>query len=332
MTAPLRVALLSAAHVHAPGYADALAALKGTSLAAVWDDDPARGNAFAAKYGVPYVPNLSAPGVWQSFDAVIIASENAKHAALCVAACGAGKQVLCEKPLALSTADATAMIDAAARAGVVLATAFDMRQNLPAQAAKRTIDQGRIGDVLAIRATNHGQMPPGWFSDFTLSGGGAVMDHTVHVVDLVRWYLRDEPVEVYAEVSNGLHHAGVEDSAFLTIVFRSGVVLALDPSWSRPPAYPSWGDLTMEISGTLGTLHLDSFAQNVVKYPARDPRTVWLPCGADDRRALVQDFVDAVREGREPAATGRDGARALAVVLAAYASARSGRPELIDGA
>ncbi len=329
MSAPLRFALLSTAHVHAPEYADALAVLPEATLAAVWDDDAARGQSFADSRAVPFLHDLDAPGAWDSFDAVIIASENAKHVQLCLAACRAGKHVLCEKPLAIHGQDAAAMIEAAAKAGVTLATAFDMRQSLPARAAKRAIEDGRLGEVLTIRATNRGQMPPGWFADLGLAGGGAVMDHTVHVVDLARWYLGEEPVEVYAETSNGLHRGELEDTAFLTMTFRSGAVLTLDPSWSRPPSFPLWGDLTMEICGTLGTMMVDALAQNIDKYPAHELHAVCLPWGSEARDGLVADFVSAVREGREPAATGRDGARALAVVLAAYASAKSGLPEPI---
>jgi predicted dehydrogenase len=330
MTVPLRCAILSAAHLHAAAYANALQRLPDVTLAAVWDDNAARGRAFAEQRGVPYLPDLEAHGAWDAFDAVVITAENARHATLCQAACRAGKHVLCEKPLATTNADAAAMIAAADAAHVVLATAFPMRHSLPAQAVRRAIVDGTIGDVLAVRATNHGQMPLGWFRDPALAGGGAVMDHTVHVVDLLRWYLEDEPVEVYAEISHGFHNIEVDDAAFLTITFRSGVVVTLDPSWSRPASFPMWGDLTMEIAGTKGTIGLDAFTQKLVLYPAVAGPSEWLAWGADADLALIADFVAAAREGKAPAATGRDGASALAVALAAYASAGSGQPEPID--
>jgi predicted dehydrogenase len=328
---PLRIALLSAAHVHAPAYAEVLRTLPEAALVAVWDDDPRRGSAFAQQYEVPFQPDLEAPGAWDAFDAVLISAENTKHVALCQAACRAGKHVLCEKPLATTNEDAASMIAAATAAGVTLATAFPMRHNLPARAVKRALDEGVIGVVLAVRATNHSQLPPGWFLDPALAGGGAVMDHTVHVLDLLRWYLQDEPVEVYAEISHGLHGLQVEDAAFLTITFASGVVATLDPSWSRPTSFPTWGDLTMEIAGTDGTINLDAFAQNIIHYPAQDAGTAWLPWGADDNCAMIADFVAAVRQGRPAAATGHDGARALAVAMAAYDSAASGRPAVVPG-
>ncbi|HVA90843.1 MAG TPA: Gfo/Idh/MocA family oxidoreductase [Chloroflexota bacterium] len=323
MTGPLRVAILSAAHLHAHAYAAALAALPDASLVAVWDDLATRGGPFAALYGAPFLSTLDQ--VWDGCDAVIITAENARHRALCEAACQAGKHVLCEKPPAITREDAEAMIAAADQAGITLGTAFPMRHNLPARALRQAIRQGEVGEVLAVRSTNRGAMPPGWFQDPALAGGGAVIDHTVHVVDLLRWYLNDEPETVYAEISHGLYGRAVDDAAFLTISFRNGVVVTHDPSWSRPPSYPIWGDITMEVAGTHGIINLDAFNQKVMHFPRHNEHARWLPWGNDADQAMVEDFVSAVRESRPPAATGRDGERALAVALAAYASARAGQ-------
>ncbi|MGH2412046.1 MAG: Gfo/Idh/MocA family protein, partial [Chloroflexota bacterium] len=228
MITPLRVALLSAAHVHAAAYAEALGQIEGATLSAVWDDQAVRGRPFAAKYNVPLQPNLE--DLWADCDAVVITAENARHRSLCEAACAAGKHVLCEKPLAISQEDAEAMIAAADSAGVILGTAFPMRHSLPARALHRALRAGTVGEVLAVRTTNHGTMPPGWFQDPALAGGGAVIDHTVHVADLLRWYLEDEPETVHAEISHGLHGGAVDDAAFLIITFKSGVEVTHDPS------------------------------------------------------------------------------------------------------
>ncbi len=328
---PLRCAILSFAHVHAPAYAAALTRLPEATLTAVWDDDEPRGRTAAAEHGVHFVADLDALLARSDVDAVVITAENTRHRALCAAACAAGKHVLCEKPLATTGEDAEVMIAAARRADVILATAFPLRHNGPATGVKRAMRDGAIGTALAVRATNHGTAPPGWFRDPALAGGGAVMDHTVHVVDLLRWYLEDEPVEIYAEVSHGLHGLAVEDTALLTITFRSGVVATLDPSWSRPSSFPMWGDVTMEIAGTRGTLQLDAFAEKIVFDPAGDSWSRWIDWGADADAAMLADFAQAVATRSRPAADGRDGERALAVVLAAYASARTGEPQACIG-
>lgn len=326
MNSVLRCAVLSMAHVHAPAYATVLQRLPSTDLVAIWDDDEERGQAAADGYGVAFESNVDTLLAHADVDAVIITAETARHRTLCAAACEAGKHVLCEKPLVTNLDDAEAMIEAADRAHVILATAFPMRHNPPAMAVKQHLDVGSLGQVLAVRATNHGTLPPGWFQDPTLAGGGAVMDHTVHVVDLLRWYLGDEPVTVYVEMSHDLNHVAVEDAAFLTITFRSGVVATLDPSWSRPPSFPTWGDVTMEVACERGTLQLDAFAQKLIYYPQDDAHVKWLEWGTDANGAMITEFARAVGENRRPGADGRDGARALAVALAAYASSQVHQP------
>ncbi len=330
MISPLRVALLSMAHVHAPSYAAALHHLPETDLVAIWDDDSVRGQEAAIRFGVPYRANLNELLQGNDIDAVVITSENVKHRALAVASAEAGKSILCEKPIATTREDAEAMISAAERHGVTLAMAFPMRHNLPAQRTREVLLSGAIGETIAIRATNHGTLPPVWFTDPDLSGGGAVMDHTVHVADLLRWYTGEDPENVYAEMSNRLYELPVEDSAFLTLSFPSGLTATLDPSWSRPSSFPTWGDVTMEIAGTRGTLRLDAFAQRLFLSPRQSEHVEWIGWGPDMDQAMMADFARAILEGVPPVATGRDGERALAVVLAAYQSAASGKPAHIS--
>jgi UDP-N-acetylglucosamine 3-dehydrogenase len=323
----LHCALLSTAHLHAESYAAVLGRLPQTTLTAVWDDQAERGRAFAQRHQVPFAADLDQLLAADDLDAVIITAENVRHRALCQAACAAGKHVLCEKPLATTAEDAEAMLAAAARAHVTLATAFPMRHNPPARRIWELLQGGGSGAVLAVRATNRGALPPGWFLDPALAGGGAIMDHTVHVADLLRWYLNDEPVEVYAVCNNLLHGQAVEDLACLTITFRSGVVATLDPSWSRLPSFPYESEVTMEIGCEQATLQLDAFGRRFQVYPKQSPHAAWHEWDPDMDTAMVADFARAVREGVPPAASGRDGERALAVVLAAYASVASGQPE-----
>src|SRR5438094_400261 len=106
------------------------------------------------------------------------------------------------------------------------------------------IADGAIGEVLAVKGTNHGSLPPGWLTDPALAGGGAVMDHTVHVADLLRWILEREFVSVYAEIDTLLHPGlPVDDCGTLLLEMEGGVFASLDPSWSRPRTFPTWGDV-----------------------------------------------------------------------------------------
>jgi predicted dehydrogenase len=223
------------------------------------------------------------------------------------------------------------MLDACARAGVILMAAFPMRYSAPLLEARRALDDGRLGDIACCVGVNQGQNPRrhrGWFVQKSLAGGGAVMDHTVHLVDVLRWYLRSEVVEVYAQAT-GLLPGGdgeVETGGLLLLTFANRVFATVDCSWSRPASYPTWGGLALELVGARGAMFVDAFRQNLTVYPESSPVLSWRYWGSDSNRSMIADFISAIQQDRAPTVTGVDGYRALEVVLAAYESARSGRP------
>ena len=172
----LKLGILSFAHMHAYGYASALVAHPGVTLVGLADPDPARGQKMAETFQTSLFESDTAL-LEQGLDGVIVTSENVRHRALVEKAADAGvRAVLCEKPLATTVEDARAMIARCAERGVALATAFPCRYAPPFQRLRAQIRAGMIGDVLAIRGSNRGSMPGGWFVDRALSGGGAVID------------------------------------------------------------------------------------------------------------------------------------------------------------
>jgi predicted dehydrogenase len=192
---------------------------------------------------------------------------------------------------------------------------------------KELVEDGTIGDVLAVKATNQGTMPGGWFVQKKESGGGAVMDHTVHVVDLLRWILKKEVKDVYAEIDTKFYRLSVDDCATLTMEFEGGIFATLDPSWSIPcRSYPAGGNVTMEFIGTKGTVSADIFNQKLTLYNNDRVRASWEYWGDDIDSGLVNEFINSIRENRAPSVTGEDGLRALEVTLAAYESARKKKP------
>jgi predicted dehydrogenase len=328
----MKVGMLGLDHVHAASYAACLQALsteEDVQLSAVADVDAERGQHLAATCGCAYhadYTRLLATDV----DAVVVCSDNVSHRELVVAAARAGKHVLCEKPLATTVADAKQMIAACAQAGVILQVAFPVRFNPPVRRAVEMVQGGAIGDVVAIRGTNRGQNPGGWFVDPARSGGGAVLDHTVHVIDLMRWMLGSEVKEVFAEVGTRFYPLTVDDCGLLTLEFTNGVFASHDPSWSRPATFPTWGDVTLEIVGTQGVLLVDALGQHLNVYGAGGSALEHAFWGDSMDLALVRDFVGCVRAGRAPSITGEDGLRAMAVALAAYESGRTGQPVAMD--
>ena len=321
----LRIGLISLAHMHGLSYCRAVQSLSDAQLVGIYDRDSERRQKYAQEFNVTGFETLDE--LLGQVDAVMICSENALHAEYTLAAAQAGKHVLCEKPLATNLDDAWEMVRVCQEQAVLLQTAFPIRFPTPVVRAKEVIESGAIGKVVAINGTNHGRMPPGWFLDPELSGGGAVFDHTVHVTDIMRWYLNSEVKEVYAEVDSALHEGiTIDDIGMITMEFEDGTIATLDPSWSRPKTFPTWGDVTLQVVGTLGTLDVDAFAQAGELFSDEVGHSQYYFWGDDADQAMVQDFVDCIRQQKEPRASGLDGLRATEVALGAYQAARELRP------
>ena len=326
----LRFAILSFAHIHAWSYARVLKELEKegkAKLVAIYDDDRERLN-----------KAIEVTGVKNAFvdydklldevkpDAVIVTAENAKHIGPVLAAAERGIHVLCEKPIATTLKDADKMIDAVKRYGIKFQTAFVMRYHAATVELKNIIERGEIGKIVAINSTNHGKYPDLWFGDPELAGGGAIMDHTVHNADLMRWYTKSEVAEVYAiQGPNIRKELKVEDNALLSILFENGVVASLDCSWSRPDSWPIWGDVYMAVFGTEGYVVVDAF-RSYILYAPMDGKINSIYFGSDPDYEMINDFVRVIEEDDEPRATIYDGRQALAVALAAYKSIKEGKP------
>jgi len=323
----LNVGILSSAHMHAGSYVAQLKALSDVRISGIWDDNAERRDKQAAAFGCPAFDSVEA--VLETADAVVICSENVHHRWLTQKAAAAGKHVLCEKPLATDPDDARAMVDICESAGVQLMTAFPCRFSPSFQQVAAAVRAGELGEVLAVRGTNHGQCPYGWFVDKALSGGGAVIDHTVHVTDLLRALLGSEVESVFCEMDNQLLHGDFEDTGFLTLNFANGVFATLDASWSRPKSFTTWGDVTMGITGTAGVIELDMFAQESMLYSDKTGRVGAQGWGSSIDAGLIAAFVDAITNGKPVPITGIDGLRAVEVVEAAYESARSGQVAMV---
>ena len=333
MAVPLRIGLLSAAHIHASAYARVLAAMPEVELIGLADEDAEQGAAFASDHGVGYLGDRETL-LEARPDAVVVTSQNSQHRADVEALARAGISVLCEKPLATTVEDGIAIVRACRSAGVQLMTAFPMRFSEPIRAAASDVREDRIGQVCAVAAVNQGELPSrhrAWFTDPILAGGGALMDHVVHLVDLLRWVLGREVTEVYATTNRILHADRAEvETGGLLLVHLGDVFATIDCSWSRPDGYPTWGGLGMEIVGERGVLEVDAFRQRFTLYAGREAGGSWGYWGSDANVGMLRAFVDAVGAGGEPPITGIDGLRAVEVVAAGYASAASGQPVKLD--
>jgi predicted dehydrogenase len=324
---PTRIGILSAAHGHIHSYLACLRNRRDVTVVGLYDDDIVRGRQAAEQHKIEFFASADEL-LDQQLDGVIVCAENAKHRPMVERATGHTDAILCEKPIATTVADAQAMIDACARTGARLQIAFPVRFAPPIQWLKQTLAEGSLGTVYAVQTTNHGGTPGRWFIDRQLAGGGAVMDHTVHVIDLLRWFWQTEVTEVYAEIGYGVLHPGlaIDDVGLLSFTLANGVYGTLDTSWSRPASYPTWGDVKIEVTGENGVLYVDAFRQQLAVSSEQSGKTHWHTWGSDMDQGLIDDFVTMIQSGRTPSITGEDGLRALEVALAAYRSAETGQP------
>lgn len=314
----IRVGVLSTAHLHVWGYVRAVQSRADTELVGIWDDDTERGSAISSQSGVPFVNDLSA--LFSQCDAVVICSENVKHAELGLQAARAGRHILCEKPLVTDLEQGQALIDAVKSANVTLMTAFPCRFSPAYVRLRERVHSGDIGAVRAICATNRGTCPFSWFTDTSLSGGGAMVDHTVHVADLLRDLLGEEPTSVVAQVGNNMYGQDWEDTAMVSLTYPSGIFATIDSSWSRPKSFKTWGDVTMTVVGESGVIEMEMFGQQLDQYRNADMRHAVAGWGSDLDNLLVAEFVASIQEGRVPAVSGEDGLAATRVAMMAYAS------------
>lgn len=317
----MKIGMMSFAHMHANSYADSLMQIPDVEITAIFDEDHERGNEVAKRYNTTYYSD-QADFLKLDMDAVIICSENSRHKEMVINAANAKKHILCEKPIATNVEDAQEMIQVCEENQVILQVAYPVRFSSPIRQLKEMVDRGEFGEIVAFRTTNRGQNPGGWFIEENQSGGGAVLDHTVHMVDIMRWLLNEEVVEVRAMVDSYFHQVEIDDAGLLTLEFQNGVIASHDASWSRFAEYPTWGDVTIEVIGTKQTVKVDAFGEHLRVFSNKEKSLEHQFFGNDMDFGLILDFLDCVKEGREPSITGFDGLKSMEVALAAYQSSK----------
>lgn len=274
----------------------------------------------------------------KDIDAVFVNTPNYLHEAVAVSAAKAKKHVLVEKPITISVKAAKRMITAARTAGVALMIEQTQRFDPVHQAAKKFIESGKLGKINMVKGRIGHAGPEywaggneGWFSNKKLSGGGAMIDVGIHILDLLRWLSSKEVAEVCANIKTLEKPFPVDDNGSVLMRFTDGTFGQFEASWTtRPYEVMTW------IYGENGKIHTSIGTEK--------PVTVRLAAvGADkDPNYALQDmhldvsqgngwenavhyFIDCVEKNRTPFISGEEGARSMAVILAAYKSAEKGK-------
>ncbi|WP_137154207.1 Gfo/Idh/MocA family oxidoreductase [Rhizobium sp. FKL33] len=300
---------------------------QGGEIVRIMSASAERARDFAAEHRMPASgSDLAELLADNDVEAVYISTTNEKHLPQALAALTAGKHVLCEKPLALTLKDAVAMVRAAQKAGLVFATNHHLRCSGSHRAVRALIASGRIGRVLSLRLHHAVFLPPhlqGWRINAPDSGGGVIPDITVHDADVVRFLLGEDPVSVVAQMASSGLGEGVEDSAMSVWTMPSGAMAMSHESFTHPFAGSG-----LEVHGTHGSIFArDVMTQNPIGSIELVTASGREPIGFD-RHDLYQEsirrFHTAVAGNGEPAATGLDGVKSLAVALAVRDAAARG--------
>ena len=329
----MRCALVGASTIAADFMIDALRRVDNGHIGWLVSGSESRATSYAQTHQIAAVTTriddmLADPAV----QTVYISSTNDKHFAQANRCIAAGKHVICEKPLAMSVAEAVLMVRAAEKAGVTFATNHHLRCSGSHRAVRDIIAAGRIGQVLSLRIHHAVHLPPhlqGWRINDAGAGGGVIPDITVHDADCVRFLLGEDPVSVVAEACVSGMGAGVEDSVMSVWTMPSGAMVMAHESFTH-----RFAGSGLEVHGTEGSI----FARGVMtQLPVGEIELVT----AKGRETVpfsdhnlyveaVRQFVAAVAGQGTPAADGKDGVKSLAVALAVRDAATTGTRSFVN--
>ena len=338
---PLGIAVIGAGRagmVHAVNFSRNV---PGARLAAIVDPLPSAREAAMGQLGTcKAYADYNEALEDDSVDAVVVVVPTAFHREVVVAAAAAGKHILCEKPMAMSEPECVDMIEAASAAGVKLQLGFVRRFDAGYRRAKGIVESGAIGDVVMVRSNTRGpSVPQPWMYDLEKSNG-PLAEVCSHDIDTLRWFTGSEFETVYA-VGGNFRCPGARaewpdfyDNVIVSATFENGMQGAIDGAQGVGYAY----DARTEVLGTKGCVFIGGLKDESVvtcnvdgnkgnngnsgSYPlVKSWRQLFEPA------YLAEDisFVECIRDGGEPEATGHDGLMAVKVVNAGNASIKEKR-------
>jgi predicted dehydrogenase len=313
-------------------HARAARAIAGVEIAAIYGTNEKKVAALCHEHGGKSYQDFDAFLAHRPMDLVAIGSPSGLHAAQGIAAAQRGLHVITEKPIDISTERADALIEAAQRNNVKLGVMFQDRVKPAIRRLREWIRDGVIGRPLLVEARVKWYRPAEYYSGsrwrgtFALDGGGALINQAVHTVDLLLWLLGDV-VRVQSRTATNLHKIEGEDTAVAILEFANGALGVFHATTAAYPGYPR----RVEITGTEGTVILEQdriLAANLRNVPENigasivsDENQSESSAVVSDFRghqALLEDFIRAIKLDVDPACSGSEGRRSIALVEAIY--------------
>ncbi len=340
---PLGFGLIGAGMI-ADFHARAIGEIEGARLVGIASRSSESAQSLAVRHGASFATNrieelVSHPDV----QVICVTTPSGAHLEPALAAIAAGKHVVIEKPIEITTERADRILDAAEKAGVLVAPIFQSRFGQGAQTVKAALDHGRLGRLVLASVFVKWHRPAsyytGWKGTLDLDGGGVVINQSIHGLDLLQWFV-GLPEEVFAFATRRVH-TGIEaeDTAAATLRYPGGALGTIEATTA---AWPGWSR-RIELCGEKGSILLED--DRIARWDFAEARPEdeairkakpdeALRSGAGAANAIsheghlrqIRNLVDAIRNGTPLAVDGREARKAVSLVNALYASARAGRP------
>ena len=309
-----------------------IAANPKAKLAAIADALPAPAQALARELGAPVrtVDDIIAD---RAIDALVICSSTDTHADLIEAGAKAGKAVFCEKPVDLSSERIRTCLAVVEKAGTPLMIGFNRRFDPHFAALQQRVAAGEIGEVELVTILSRDPGPPP--ISYIARSGGLFRDMMIHDLDMARFLLGEEPVEVHAVGSSlvdpAIGEAGDVDTAAVLLKTASGKICQISNSRRATYGY----DQRAEVHGSKGMIRAHNIHENAVEtatahgFHGAPVLNFFLERYTPAYRRELDHFLDSVTSGKKPSPTGQDGLRAQMLADAATESARSGKAQRV---
>ncbi|MFD3156164.1 Gfo/Idh/MocA family protein [Haloimpatiens sp. FM7330] len=276
----------------------------------------------------------------EDIDVITIATESGYHPEIAMYSMNKKKNVIVEKPMALSIEDADKMIECAKENDVKLCVSHQNRFNKPIQQLRKAVEEDRFGRlvngtarILWNRNMGYYEQAP-WRGTWKLDGG-TLMNQCIHNIDLLQWMMGGEIDTVYAQCDTFLRDIEAEDFGAIVIRFKNGAIGIVEGSAC---VYPKNLEETLSIFGQNGAVCIGGLAVNkietwrfkdgkdseeaILNAQEGDPDTVY----GFGHTPLFKDMIDSINNGTQPLVSGEEGKKGMSIILAAYKSRLTGMP------